>query len=157
MFQNGLSLNLGHTSNGLKCKKVTMHQLMEITSKSDVCMKTCHLVFGLQGGSISKSLKVKSKVTTHQMEPCINFIQISNGPTHQIDPRIYYQGCHVSGKCQGKQNFLQVREKSGNFEKKSGNFGYVTHVREFWPCDPCQGIVKEFCHVMSGNCQGILL
>ena len=47
--------------------------------------------------------------------------------------------------CQGnvreKQNFLQVRE----------------NVRGFWPFDPCHGIVKEFCHVMSGNCQGILL
>ena len=43
-----------------------------------------------------------------------------------------------------KQNFLQVREKSGNFEKTSGNFGHLTHVRE-----------------LSGNfvmsCQGILL
>ena len=115
MFQNELSLNLGHTSNGLKCKKVTMHQLMEITRKSDVCMKTCDLVFGLQGGSISKSLKVKSNVTTHQMEPCVNFIQISNGPTHQIDPRIYYQGCHVSGKCQGKTKFSPCQGKVREF------------------------------------------
>ena len=29
-----------------------------------------------------------------------------------------------------KQNFLQVRELSGNFEKMSGNFGYLTNVRE---------------------------
>ena len=53
---------------------------------------------------------------------------------------IVLQGCHVSGK---NQNFLQVRGKSGNFEKMSGNFGHFTHVR-------------EFCDVMSGNCQGIL-
>ena len=38
----------------------------------------------------------------------------------------------MSGKCQGKQKFLQVREKSGNFEKMSGNFGHLTNVREFW-------------------------
>ena len=36
-----------------------------------------------------------------------------------------------------KQNFLQVRELSGNFEK---------NVREFWPFDQCQGNVREFCH-----------
>ena len=29
-----------------------------------------------------------------------------------------------------KQNFLQDREKSGNFEKMSGNFGHLTHVKE---------------------------
>ena len=41
--------------------------------------------------------------------------------------------CRVA-TCQGnvreKQIFLQVREKSGNFEKMSGNFGHLTHVRE---------------------------
>ena len=65
------------------------------------------------------------------------------------------QGCHMSGKtkfssdqgkvrefwpyqiaiCEGnvteKQNFLQVREKM------SGNFSYLTHVREF--CDDISG------------------
>ena len=40
------------------------------------------------------------------------------------------QGCHVSGKSQEKQNFLQVRELSGNFEKMSGNFGHLINVRE---------------------------
>ena len=30
-----------------------------------------------------------------------------------------------------KQNFLQVRELSGNFEKMSGNVGHLTNVREF--------------------------
>ena len=30
----------------------------------------------------------------------------------------------------GKTNFLQVREKSGNFEKMSGNFGHLINVRE---------------------------
>ena len=34
------------------------------------------------------------------------------------------------GKVRGKQNFLQVRELSGNFEKMSGNFGHLTNVRE---------------------------
>ena len=46
---------------------------------------------------------------------------------------------HRVATCQGnvseKQNFLQVREKPGNFEKASGNFGHLTHVREF-----CQDI-----------------
>ena len=37
-----------------------------------------------------------------------------------------------------KQNFPQVREKSGNFEKMSGNFGLLT-------------LVREFGHAMSGN------
>ena len=34
------------------------------------------------------------------------------------------------GKVREKQNFLQVRELSGNFEKMSGNFGRLTNVRE---------------------------
>ena len=29
-----------------------------------------------------------------------------------------------------KQKFLQVRELSGNFEKMSGKFGFLTNVRE---------------------------
>ena len=49
------------------------------------------------------------------------------------DPNL--QGYHMSGKVREKQNFLQVREKSGNFEKMSGNLA-------IWP--------------MSGNCQEIL-
>ena len=54
----------------------------------------------------------------------------------------------MSGKCQEKQNFLQVREKSGNFEKLSGKFGHLTHVRESLGnfVMSCQGIVREFCH-----------
>ena len=36
----------------------------------------------------------------------------------------------MSGKVREKQNFLQVRELSGNFEKMSGNFGHLTNVRE---------------------------
>ena len=35
------------------------------------------------------------------------------------------------GKVGEKQNFLWVRELSGNFEKMSGNFCHLTHVREF--------------------------
>ena len=35
------------------------------------------------------------------------------------------------GKVREKQNLLQVRELSGNFEKMSGNFGHLTNVREF--------------------------
>ena len=43
----------------------------------------------------------------------------------------HFQGYHMSGKCQGKTKiFLQVREKSGNFEKMSGNFGHFTNVKE---------------------------
>ena len=34
------------------------------------------------------------------------------------------------GKVREKQNFLQVRELSGNFEKMSGKFGFLTNVRE---------------------------
>ena len=41
----------------------------------------------------------------------------------------------MSGKCQGKTKFSSGQRK----------------VREFWPFDPCQVIVREFCHVMSGN------
>ena len=52
------------------------------------------------------------------------------------------------GKVREKQIFLQVREKSGNFEKMSGNFGHLTHVRELSGnfVMSCQGIVREFCH-----------
>ena len=59
---------------------------------------------------------------------------------------------HRVATCQGnareKLNFLQVREKSGNFEKMSGNFGHLTHVRELSGnfVISCQGIVREFCH-----------
>ena len=87
-----------------------MHQLMEITRKSDVCMKTCDLVFGLQGGSISKSLKVMSNVTTHQMEimhqfyPNIRWTHTSDRPTHLLS------GCHVSGKTKFSPGQGKVRE-----------------------------------------------
>ena len=57
------------------------------------------------------------------------------------------QGCHVSGKCQGKAKFSPGQGIVREFGK---------NVREFCPFDPCQGIVGEFCDVMSGNCQGIL-
>ena len=44
------------------------------------------------------------------------------------------QGIFRVATCQGKvrekQNFLQVRELSGNFEKMSGNFSHLTNVRE---------------------------
>ena len=52
---------------------------------------------------------------------------------------------HRVATCQGnvreKQNFLQVREKSGNF-------GHLTHVRELSGnfVMSCQGIVRKFCH-----------
>ena len=55
----------------------------------------------------------------------------------------YYSGLPSVREMSGKTNFVQVREKSGNFEKMAGNFGPLTHVRE-----------------LSGNflmsCQGIL-
>ena len=59
---------------------------------------------------------------------------------------------HRVATCQGnvreKQNFLQVKEKSGNFEKMSGNFSHLTHVRELSGnfVMSCQGIVREFFH-----------
>ena len=46
------------------------------------------------------------------------------------------------GNVRGKQNFLQVGEKLGILKKMSRNFCHLAHVR-------------EFCDVMSGNCQGI--
>ena len=42
------------------------------------------------------------------------------------------------GNIRGKQNVLQVRVKSVNFEKNA---------RECWLFDPYQGIVREFCDV----------
>ena len=57
------------------------------------------------------------------------------------------QGCHVSGKCQGKTKFSPGQGKVREFWK---------NVREFFQFHPCQGIVREFCDVMSGNCQGML-
>ena len=44
------------------------------------------------------------------------------------------------GNVREKQNFLQDTEKSGNFEKMSGNFGHLTHVRGI-----LSGHVREFC------------
>ena len=37
---------------------------------------------------------------------------------------------------------------SGNFEKMSGNFGHLTHIRELSGnfVMSCQGIVRKFCH-----------
>ena len=45
------------------------------------------------------------------------------------------------------QNFLHVREKSGNFEKMSGNFGHFIHVSEL------SGNFVMSCHVreLSGD------
>ena len=49
---------------------------------------------------------------------------------------LYFCDIHIfrvatcQGKVREKQNFLQVRELSGNFEKMSGNFGHLTNVRE---------------------------
>ena len=48
----------------------------------------------------------------------------------------------MSGKCQGKTKFYLDQGKIREFWK---------NVREFWLFDPCQGIVWEFCDVMSGN------
>ena len=50
------------------------------------------------------------------------------------------------GNVKEKQNFLQVREKLGNFEKMSGNFGHFTHVLSWNFVMSCQGIVGEFYH-----------
>ena len=73
---------------------------------------------------------------------CLNQIILGTG-----------QGCHVSGKCQGKTKFSACQGKVREFKKKK--------VREFRPFDPCEGItsIKEFCDVMSGNnkfCQDII-
>ena len=57
------------------------------------------------------------------------------------------QGSHdMSGKCQEK-TFSPGQGKVREFRK---------NVREFWSFDPFLGIVREFCDLMSGNCQGIL-
>ena len=41
-----------------------------------------------------------------------------------------YRVATFKGNVREKQTFLQVIEKLGNFEKMSGNFGHLTHVRE---------------------------
>ena len=41
-----------------------------------------------------------------------------------------YQGCHGQGKMSGKRIFLQVREKSGNFNFSQGNLEKMIKVRE---------------------------
>ena len=45
-------------------------------------------------------------------------------------PISYNRVATCQGNVREKQNFLQVREKSGNFEKMSGNFGHLINVRE---------------------------
>ena len=40
------------------------------------------------------------------------------------------QGCHGHGKISGKPNFLQVRERSGNFVDGQGNLERTWKVRE---------------------------
>ena len=51
----------------------------------------------------------------------------------------------ISGK---NKIFSRSGKSQGILKKMSGNFGHMTHIREFF---------REFCHVMSVNCQGILL
>ena len=53
------------------------------------------------------------------------------------------QECHVSGTHQ-RRTISPGPEKFLNFEKVSANFGHLTYV-------------TEFCHVIRGNCQEILL
>ena len=48
----------------------------------------------------------------------------------QVEEYRYVRVATCQGKVREKQNFLQVRELSGNFEKMSGNFGHLTNVRE---------------------------
>ena len=42
----------------------------------------------------------------------------------------YIQGCRGQGNIYGKQNFFQVREKSGNFVDGQGNLERTWKVRE---------------------------
>ena len=44
--------------------------------------------------------------------------------------QVFFRVATCQGKVREKQNFLQVRELSGNFEKMSGNFSHLTNVRE---------------------------
>ena len=46
------------------------------------------------------------------------------------DSGLYAHGCHGQGKISGKQNFFQVREKSGNFVDGQGNLERTWKVRE---------------------------
>ena len=54
----------------------------------------------------------------------------------------------MSGKCQGKTKFSPGQRKVRNFEKMSGNFGHLTHVKELSGnfVMPYQGIVRKVCH-----------
>ena len=58
--------------------------------------------------------------------------------TISVDYMVILPGLPHVREISGKN---KIFSRSGNFEKMSGNFGHLTHVR-------------EFCHAMSGNCQG---
>ena len=49
------------------------------------------------------------------------------------------QGCHTSGKSQGKVYFFKVREMSGNFEICQGKIEYW---KMSWKTDLCQGKIE---------------
>ena len=63
------------------------------------------------------------KLISVKYQNCVNFRQFQCFPNNR-------RVATCQGKVREKQNFLQVRELSGNFEKMSGNFGHFTNVRE---------------------------
>ena len=60
-----------------------------------------------------------------------------------MNARIYSTGLPHVKEMSGKNEIFSRSGKCQGILKKS--------VREFWSFDPCQGIVREFCDVMSGN------
>ena len=76
---------------------------------------------------ISLPTVVKPMVPTSTISTSMIIIALSRGFFALI---FINRVATCQGKVREKQNFLQVRELSGNFEKMSGNFVHLTNVRE---------------------------
>ena len=53
--------------------------------------------------------------------------------------------------CQGNVRENQIVSRSGRSQE------ILKKCQKIRPFDPCQGIDGEFCHVIPGNCQKVLL
>ena len=134
------------------CKRITSLTFILFRYLNSMCAKRIyeHFVNYVNKLSLQPSSCLLTKASVHVNHCFIqdvfqdilsNFCFFEQPPCSiQIDSD--WQGCHVSGKCQGKTKFSPGQGKVREFWK---------NVREFWPFDPCEGIVREFCHIKSGN------
>ena len=84
-------------------------------------------------GAKSHAMEGKAAISTSTTSSIFNLLNTAGNFQYLMDKNSLQVSLRVAtcqGKVREKQNFLQVRELSGNFEKMSGNFGHLTNVRE---------------------------